>query len=450
MNKIYAYITLLYCLLMGILPFFLLEIFGEDMFENDQFQGPIYLEPAKFSFAIWPVIQLGIISLGIYQALPAQRNKHKYVKSRPFIIGSNLSNVLWIICIGFKWIGLTLVFSLLSFFMLLFLTQSLELGKPGKDRKEQLLVRLPVAIHFGWITLMVPNSIIYFLMDKMQWLGNTFINSETVAVVILLCTFMLVIILFIRQQVSINYIMVIIYGLIAIFIANITNNSQIVAFSALGLSFGLLVTYFIVERQQMELSKIQMELTALRNQVNPHFLFNNLNTLSNLIPLESREAHRYLDKLAKFYRYIVSQREEHLIPLQEELIGINHYIAILKERFGDNLNIEIHCEHTDEKRLLPLSLQLLVENAVKHNAISDDQHLNIRIFVEEHSNQLKIENNINDRMYSLETTGMGLDNIRKRYKHFTKQKVEVYADEDTFCVALPLMEHQHGRTHYRG
>lgn len=423
---------------MGSSPIFILLQFNQEFYEEVKGYDSSYIEPAEYSFSIWFIIYIGFFIFGIYQVLPSQWNNPKFIQARKWIIINSLSVTVWISSIVLSLIELNILCTLLVFFSLLRLTQILELGKESKDLWEKFAVKLPISIYFGWITLLLPISLIAYLMEEVTWLSSSSLNSELGTVLVLLCTFALTLFFFLRRQVSINYILVVIWGLVGIFVANLSV-SQLVSFSALGLSVGLLVTYFIIERQQMEMGKIQMELTALRNQVNPHFLFNNLNTLANLIPLESQKAHSYLEELAKFYRYIVSQREEHLISLQEELNGVAHYLAILKERFGSNLQVEINCEHVKDKTLLPLSLQLLIENAVKHNAISEEQPLKIHIFVPEDREHLLIQNNINERVHSLESTGMGLANIRQRYKHFTKKKIEITTSQDSFCVGLPLI-----------
>ena len=423
---------------MGLAPIYLFTQYRSEFYQEVKGFERSYIEPADYSFNIWIVIYFGFASLGIYQAQKRYWSVPKYIKARKFILLNALFVTIWLVAITFGYRLVNLLCTFIVFYSLYQLTQILELGKSSTNIWEKLTVKLPVSIYFGWITFLLPISLLSYMMREMTWLENSFLNTELGSVIVLLATFTLTIILFLRQQVNINYILVVIWGLIGVFISNLSM-SQLVSFSALGLSVGLLVTYFIIERQQMEMTKIQTELTALRNQVNPHFLFNNLNTLANLIPLESEKAHNYLEELAKFYRYIVSQREENLIPLQEELKGVNHYLAILKERFGDNLQVEINCGHARDKNLLPLSLQLLIENAVKHNTISEDQPLKIHIYVPENKDHLLIENNINERVQSLESTGMGLSNIRQRYKHFTKKKIEIKSDPDSFCVSIPLI-----------
>lgn len=445
MNKWLAYLTLVGTLSMIVWPYLITLIFGFP-FKNGV---NIFIEPASYSFGVFYLIHIGCIALGVYQAQPKLWSNPKFIQIRKYLLLNILGHNLWILAIALAAPTWQVFFGTVVLYTLFRLARIAEIGKASKNPKEQYLVKVPLSIYFGWITIIFPVALIGFFIHKWQIAPERLPNMELISVLVLIGAFLVVIVQFLKRQVDLAYILVIIWGLFAIFIANM-DMRQSVAFSALGLSVGLLVTYFIVERQQMELSKIEMELTALRNQVNPHFLFNNLNTLANLIPLESENAHNYLDKLAKFYRYIVSQREEHLIPLEEELAGVKNYIAILKERFGENLQVQINCSEAFSKTVLPLSLQLLIENAVKHNVISDNQQLSVHIFVDQNGSQLNIENNINERMHELESTGMGLSNIQQRYKHFTNEQIKIESKLDKFCVRLPLMETGYESINYRG
>jgi len=439
MNKTLAYIALASTISILVIPN-VIFLFAGDIFERSD-PNNLFILPAKYSFAIFFLIPIGFIALGVYQALPAQMNVAKYKNARKYIILNALANNLCIVSIVYESLLAQVLSTILVLYTLIRLSVILDLGRPSANKKEAIFVKIPLSIYFGWFTLLTPITLTFFLYDSLNWNNQALPIAEFWTVFVLLTSILVVIYQFLQKRVTLTYILVIIWGLFAIFIANLDSSlgSKSVAYSALGLSVGLLVTYFLVERQQMELSKMSTELTALKNQVNPHFLFNNLNTLSNLIPLESEKAHSYLDELAKFYRFIVSQGEEHLIPLRQELAGVNHYISILKERFGDNLQIEVDCEQNLDKTIPPLSLQLLIENAVKHNVISEDHRLWIKIYTAKDSNQLTVENNVNERLHVLESTGIGLKNIRQRYQHFTKQKVKVEAQKDRFRVSLPLI-----------
>lgn len=195
----------------------------------------------------------------------------------------------------------------------------------------------------------------------------------------------------------------------------------------------------IIDRERIETQHVQTELSNLRNQINPHFLFNSLNTLMNLIPTDPEAAMNYLTKLSKFYRYAVNAQEEKLIPLSKELEFANLYIDLLKERFRDALEIKMNIEQESDQMIPPLSLQLLLENAVKHNVVSRDMPLEVEISFDPLAGELLVTNNIQRKINSVSSTGIGLENIKKRFQYFTERPVKIIQDLERFQVALPTI-----------
>ena len=196
------------------------------------------------------------------------------------------------------------------------------------------------------------------------------------------------------------------------------------------------------EKEQMKIAHLQTQLDGLRNQVNPHFLFNSLNTLNYIVTYEDKAvAKSFIDKLSKVYRYILESRVEPTIPLAEELAFINAYIAIQKERFFDNLMIEIAIpKEYHQKKIIPLSLQLLIENAIKHNVISKKKTLKIRIEIDVASNQIIVQNNLQKKNKIMHSTKVGLQNIKERYQLLSqKYQVLVEESEQFFTVRLPIV-----------
>ncbi len=193
-----------------------------------------------------------------------------------------------------------------------------------------------------------------------------------------------------------------------------------------------------MEQEKLKREHIHSELQGLRSQVNPHFLFNSMNTLMNIIEEDQALATSFLNKLSHVYRYILEKRDDHLIPLKEELKFIESYVFLQKERFKNNLKVELSIEHKYlDKLILPLSLQMLFENAIKHNIISRKKPLQIEVFVED--NYLVIKNNLQLKMQAMPSTGVGLENIKSRFQFFTKQTVEIEETADHFAVKIPLL-----------
>jgi sensor histidine kinase YesM len=195
----------------------------------------------------------------------------------------------------------------------------------------------------------------------------------------------------------------------------------------------------VVEKEQIQRAHIQGQLENLRNQINPHFLFNSLNTLMNLIPTDAERAMNYLSKLAKFYRYTVSKQEEHLVDLQSEMDNVRIYVDLLTERFHQGIRIELPETVPSGARILPLCLQLLIENAVKHNIVAKRSPLCIEVQLSSNEEYIEIKNNIQRKIQEIDSTGMGLKNIRNRVAFYTDAPLVVIEEKDTFRVAVPLI-----------
>ena len=194
----------------------------------------------------------------------------------------------------------------------------------------------------------------------------------------------------------------------------------------------------VEEKETLKRESLKAQLDALKTQVNPHFLFNNLNTLTAIIPDTPDQAIEFVQQMSKVYRHILEVQDEKTIPLKDELDVLKAYGFLLKTRFGDNLDIDIDVpEEKMQQRILPLSLQLLMENAIKHNIVSAEKPLKIRVFAE--NGNLLVSNNLQIKNQLIESTGIGLDNIRNRYKLFSDDEVKVTASGESFTVSIPLI-----------
>lgn len=195
----------------------------------------------------------------------------------------------------------------------------------------------------------------------------------------------------------------------------------------------------IQEKEQLQRENIQSQLEGLKNQVNPHFLFNSLNTLTYLIPEAPDKAISFVQKLSKVYRYILEIRDQKIVTISDELEFLNAYVFLLKERFGENLNIEIDIpKNYYQRKIVPLSVQILFENVIKHNIISTQKPLMINVFIEK--DKLIVKNNLQKKNQVISSTSMGLQNIKSRYQFFTTKEVDVIVTANSFLVALPLVD----------
>ncbi len=203
--------------------------------------------------------------------------------------------------------------------------------------------------------------------------------------------------------------------------------------------------YFYTKYQKKKVRESQIvaktesaKFESLKNQLDPHFLFNSLNVLTSLIGENPNQAEKFTTKLSKVYRYVLEQKDKDLIPLEEELRFAKSYMDLLKMRFEDGIHFSIpETVSNSELKIVPLSLQLLLENAVKHNKITSDNPLEIRIF--EENGYLSIENNISPKTSLEKSTKVGLKNINQRYSLITNTKVEITNDSKIFKVKLPLL-----------
>lgn len=195
----------------------------------------------------------------------------------------------------------------------------------------------------------------------------------------------------------------------------------------------------LAEKQTFEQLAIRQEFETLKNQVNPHFLFNCFNTLSSLINEDSTKAEAFLNELSKVYRYLLRNNEDGLSTLDNELRFIQSYYVLLNTRYGDAIQLQVETDPNFGGYLLPsLSLQLLVENAVKHNVVSKQQPLVIDIFTTA-GHKLAVNNNLQCKRVKAPSNGIGLENIKSKYELLNQEGFQVLEDEKNFTVVLPLM-----------
>ncbi|MDQ4139735.1 MAG: histidine kinase [Bacteroidota bacterium] len=191
--------------------------------------------------------------------------------------------------------------------------------------------------------------------------------------------------------------------------------------------------------ENLEKRNLQSQLESLKNQVSPHFLFNSLNTLSGLIEEDSKRAIRFVDELSHIYRYLLQSNEKELISLNEEIDFIQAYFYLLQTRFEKGIFLSIEVAPELRVTLIPpLTLQILVENAVKHNIISEATPLHIRIY-SSGSENLIIENNLQKRSTPVFSNKMGLVNISAKYHLLNQPEITIRETKSLFQIQIPLI-----------
>ncbi|MDI5887844.1 2TM domain-containing protein [Flavobacterium yafengii] len=196
-----------------------------------------------------------------------------------------------------------------------------------------------------------------------------------------------------------------------------------------------------VKEQKIIAGTANAKFESLKNQIDPHFLFNSLNVLSSLIEENPDNAQRFTISLSKIYRYVLEQKDKELVSVEEELAFAKTYMNLLKMRFENSLFYELPTTAINpDAKVVPLSLQLLLENTVKHNVVSEQRPLHIRIYVE--GDYLAVQNDYQKKEVLQERQGVGLQNIVNRYGIITNRKVLIIQKEKTFTVKIPLLTKQ--------
>ena len=206
----------------------------------------------------------------------------------------------------------------------------------------------------------------------------------------------------------------------------------------------------LVEQERLSRANVQAQLDTLKQQTNPHFLFNSLNTLVQIIPEDPEKAVLFTQRLSAVYRRILEYRHRELIPLSEEMEALRDYVFLMQTRFEDKLRVEwvgegsqVPYASPDERParyVVPLSLQLLVENALKHNVISNSAPLTVTIAVS--PDTVTVTNDLRPRTHRESTTGWGQENIRRRFRLATRREVTVERTDTYYRVTLPLLTEQ--------
>lgn len=195
----------------------------------------------------------------------------------------------------------------------------------------------------------------------------------------------------------------------------------------------------MIRNEQLERAKVEAELEALKNQIDPHFIFNSLNTLSHLIEEQPAKARKFNDTLADVYRYILQNKARNLVLLRDEMGFLDSYFLLLNIRFECAVQLEKKVDQAALEYYLvpPISLQLLAENAIKHNEFSKESPLVFSIILE--NNQLTVKNRMHKKELRKPSSRIGLNNLKERYKLVTGKEISIGEEDGFFVVRLPVL-----------
>ena len=194
----------------------------------------------------------------------------------------------------------------------------------------------------------------------------------------------------------------------------------------------------ILEAEKLKKEQAIAQYETLKSQVNPHFLFNSLNVLTTLVHKDADVAEQFINQLSKVYRYILESRAQEIIGLDEEMRNLEAYVFLMKIRFGGNLQFDNQLNNNVlGKKVAPLTLQMLVENALKHNEVSKLYPLSISVFLD--GDFIVVKNNLQLKTNQNDSTGIGLSNIKARYSFLSQQPVSISETDGFFIVKIPLI-----------
>lgn len=194
----------------------------------------------------------------------------------------------------------------------------------------------------------------------------------------------------------------------------------------------------VIREAELNTQMMAYKYEALRNQINPHFLFNSFNVLSDLVYDDQAQAVRFIRQLSDLFRYVLDSRDKELVSLEEEMKFLNSYIYLLKTRFGEKLDLRTNFTPNASELIVPMTLQLLVENAVKHNEVSERFPLSVEI--RRNGDYLEVENSLRKKNVGDDSKNTGLKNISQQYSFFTEREIEVSHNETNFLVRIPLIQ----------
>jgi hypothetical protein len=191
--------------------------------------------------------------------------------------------------------------------------------------------------------------------------------------------------------------------------------------------------------EELDRERVQAELDVLKNELDPHFIFNSLNTLNHLILTNPENAHLFNSRLAEVYKYVLVNKNKDLISLVKELEFIENYIFLLQVRYDNKLSFEYDAKEATARKIMmpPCALHTVVENAIKHNEFNEDNPLKIKISM--NGEYLKVSNNKKPKLYLVESTNIGLRNLSSRYMLLCNKNIVIENKESSFLVKLPLI-----------
>jgi len=194
----------------------------------------------------------------------------------------------------------------------------------------------------------------------------------------------------------------------------------------------------IIQAEKLKAEMLAYKYESLRNQINPHFLFNSLNVLSDLVYDDQAMAVKFIRQMSDLFRYVLDSRDKELVPLSDELEFISSFTFLLRTRFEEKLKIDINVHANSDEYIVPMTLQLLIENAVKHNEVSEAFPL--RITIRKDNDYLEVENELRLKNVGVDSKKTGLKNIFQQFAFFSDRPIEIIPQANSFLVRVPILK----------
>jgi len=294
-----------------------------------------------------------------------------------------------------------------------------------------VLIGYPAWKGMGWITLLLERRIPWLKFPIKRMIYQLVSLTLFFGLVIFLGFF-----LWVKLSNGISFRMIIDDAIPSLKVAFI--------FMFLSLLVGNMILFFknwkaaTIQQEELKRAHLALQYQSLKDQVRPHFLFNSLSSLASLINSDTDKATQFVHKLSDVYRYVLEQRENELVPLKDDLKFMEDYIFLQKIRFGENLQVNTDLDLDGSRMVIPLSLQMLVDNAIKHNEISSDHPLVITI-TSTGNGHVIVKNNLQRKEISENSLGTGLENLRKQMGYYSDDPLLVQEEAEAFIVRMPTL-----------
>jgi len=212
------------------------------------------------------------------------------------------------------------------------------------------------------------------------------------------------------------------------------------AVSIVFLAFGFFQSWknSLLQAENLKAEMLRYKYESLQNQINPHFLFNSFNVLTDLVYEDQKKAVNFISQMSQLFRYVLDSKDKELVPVAEELEFISSFAYLLQTRFEDKLTIEVDVDSESDEVMVPMSLQLLIENCVKHNEISASKPLTVQIFRED--TMICVANNLQPKGIEERSTGTGLNNLSQQYRYFTDRQIMISETPKDYVVKVPVIK----------